>query len=348
MNYYNKILQDDLKSIYESKLDWTLFNNCTILVTGANGFLPAYLIYFFQYLNKSSSLYNIKILGLVRNEGKAKETFKTIDKGFLELVVQDIKEPLNIDIPIDFIIHAASQASPKYYGIDPVGTLSANVLGTINLLEFARKNNVKSFLYFSSGDVYGNIPNELLPITETTFGYLDPIDVRSCYAESKRMGENICISYYKQYGIKTKIVRPFHTYGPGFALNDGRVFADFVSNVVNKTDIVLKSDGQARRSFCYLSDATTAFLNVLLNGENGEAYNVGNPNEEYSIIELANIISKIYPNSKVRYEKLIKNDNYLQSPIKRNIPQIEKINKLNWTPKVSVIEGFKKTINSFL
>jgi UDP-glucuronate decarboxylase len=348
MNYYNKILQDDLKSIYESKLDWTRFHNCTILVTGANGFLPAYLIYFFQYLNKCSSLYNIKILGLVRNEGKAKETFKTIDKDFLEFVVQDIKEPLNIDIPIDFIIHAASQASPKYYGIDPVGTLSANVLGTINLLEFARKNNVKSFLYFSSGDVYGNIPNELLPITETTFGYLDPIDVRSCYAESKRMGENICLSYYKQYGIKTKIVRPFHTYGPGFALNDGRVFADFVSNVVNNTDIILKSDGQARRSFCYISDATTAFLNVLLNGENGEAYNVGNPNEEYSINELANIISKIYPTSKVRYEKRIKNDNYLQSPIKRNIPQIEKINKLNWTPKVSVIEGFKKTINSFL
>ena len=163
------------------------------------------------------------------------------------------------------------------------------------------------------------------------------------------MGENICVSYFHQYGIKAKIVRPFHTYGPGMALDDGRVFADFVSNIVNKQNITLNSDGSAIRPFCYLTDATLGFLTVLICGENGEPYNIGNPNEEYSILELANTLVKLYPELRLEVvmNNTAENKSYLKSPIQRNSPNIDKVEKLNWHPIITVKEGFKRTIESF-
>jgi UDP-glucuronate decarboxylase len=233
--------------------------------------------------------------------------------------------------------------------VDPVGTLNANVLGTINLIKLAQHHKVESFLYFSSGEVYGEVKAEDVPIKEDTFGYINPALVRSCYGESKRMGENICVSYFTQYGVNAKMVRPFHTYGPGMLLDDGRVFADFVSNIVNKQNIVLNSDGSARRAFCYLTDATIGFLTILLNGENGEAYNMGNPHEEYSILELAKILVNAYPEFKLEVTlNTTTNTDYLKSTITRNSPNIEKLKKLNWNPTVTVEEGFKRTISSFL
>ena len=350
MDFKNKILQNDLKEIFESRSDWSIFKNSTILISGANGFLPAYLVYFFQYLNSNKYSFNIKIIALVRNKDKAVRKFQDFDKDFFTLIVQDVSKPINIKDKIDYIIHAASQASPKYYGVDPVGTLSPNILGTINLLELAKNNNIKSFLFFSSGEVYGQLSEDQIPIKENSFGYIDPTNLRSCYAESKRMGENICISYMHQYNIPIKIVRPFHTYGPGMLLDDGRVFADFVSNIVKNEDIVLESDGEARRAFCYLSDATEGFLKVLLNGENGEAYNIGNPFEEYKIVELAEIMIKLYPhkNLKILFKNKTQNINYLKSPLTRSSPDISKSISIKWQPSISAKEGFKRTIESFL
>ena len=150
----------------------------------------------------------------------------------LKFLVQDVCEKIIIDSKIDFIIHAASQASPKFYGKDPVGTINANVIGTINLLELAKRNKVEKFLYFSSSEVYGNLNEEDIPTKEDKFGSIDPCNVRSCYSEGKRAGETICISWKHQYSIPVVIVRPFHTYGPGMDLNDGRVYADFIKNIV--------------------------------------------------------------------------------------------------------------------
>lgn len=235
--------------------------------------------------------------------------------------------------------------------MDPVGTLNSNVLGTIHLINLAKEHNVESFLYFSSGEVYGEVKEEDIPIKEDIFGYLNPASLRACYGESKRMGENICVSYHAQYGVNAKIVRPFHTYGPGMSLDDGRVFADFVSNVVHKKDIILKSDGSAIRAFCYLTDATLGFLTVLVEGENGQAYNIGNPNEAYSILELANLIAGIYPELDIKVIKQhldLSDKKYLNSPIKVNSPDIEKAMNLGWEPIVTAIQGFGRTINSFL
>jgi len=345
----NNIILEDLQHIIEAQVDWERFSGKTILITGANGFLPAYMVETLLFLNNKRIIQNVKVLALVRNLGKAKSRFKYyLNYENLEFIVQDVCDPLNVDQKIDFIIHAASQASPKYYGIDPVGTLRANTIGTINMMKLAQSNPVESFLYFSSSEVYGFLDENKIPTTEIDFGYIDPTNVRSCYAESKRMGETICVSWLHQYGVPAKIVRPFHTYGPGLSFNDGRVYADFISDIINNRNIVMKSDGSARRSFCYLSDATIAFFLVLLNGKNGEAYNVGNPECEISIIELAQRLVKLFPEKSL---KVIKSENqglgYLKSNVSRNCPDLSKINKLGWVPIVDLNNGFLRTILSY-
>ena len=348
----NLIIKNDLIEIYNCNIiDWKKFKDKTILISGANGFLPAYIVKSLLFLNEINKDYNVNVIGLVRNKKKAEVKFIEYlnNKNFI-LIEQDVCNEINIKEKIDFIIHAASQASPKFYGIDPVGTLKANVVGTINLLELARKNNIESFLYFSSGEVYGILPEDKIPIKEDSYGYVNPCDVRSCYAEGKRMGENICVSYYHQYKIPIKIVRPFHTFGPGMQLDDGRVYADFVKNILQNAPIQLQSDGSAIRAFCYLTDATIGFIKVLLDGINGEAYNVGNPEGEKSILELAKILVNLplNKNTEIKYLSTKNDNNYIKSPINRSSPNIDKMKDLGWNPKISVEEGFTRTIESYL
>lgn len=346
----NPVIQEDLGSIVSARLDWQRFSGCTVLVSGASGFLPAYMVETLLYLNEVSMAGTIRIVCLVRDMAKAQERFASYrDRPDLVLIPQDVTASLQVNEPVDYIIHAASQASPKFYGSDPVGTLKANVIGTFNLLELARSNRVKGFLFFSSGEVYGEVNDSQIPTREDDYGYLDPTKVRSCYAESKRMGETMAVSWHHQYGVPTRIVRPFHTYGPGMRLDDGRVFADFVADIVNNRDIVLNSDGSARRSFCYLADATAGFFTVLLNGENATAYNVGNDRGEISILDLAELLVGMFPEKKLR---VIKNagtapTGYLRSALSRNCPDVSRIHKLGWQPHTSINEGFFRTIRSY-
>lgn len=345
----NKIILEDLEYISKGLNNLNKLSGKVVLISGANGFLPAYIVESILFLQAKNIIENVKILALVRNISKAKLRFKDyLENKSLIFLEQDVCIPLNYKEKVNFIIHAASQASPKYYGTDPIGTLSANVIGTINMLEFAQKQSVESFLYFSSSEVYGVVDESQMPIKESNFGYLDPINVRSCYAESKRMGENICIAFMHQHHIPVKIVRPFHTYGPGMMLNDGRVYADFISDIVNNRNIVMKSDGLAQRAFCYLSDATIAFLLVLLKGEEGQPYNVGNPNCEISIVNLAQLLVDLFPSKMIKLQRIENiSNNYIHSKVNRNLPDIEKIKSLGWIPKISINEGFYRTILSY-
>jgi UDP-glucuronate decarboxylase len=345
----NKIVLEDLEAIRNSTIDWQRFAGKTVLITGANGFLPAYMVETLLYVAERSGM-DIRVVGLVRNLAKAKKRFaEYAGNANLSFIEQDVSTPVELPGKIDFIVHAASQASPKYYGTDPVGTLSANVFGTLNLMNLAREKKIESFLYFSSGEVYGQIDNEHNPVKENYYGYLDPMQVRACYGESKRMGENICVSYHKQYGINAKVVRPFHTYGPGMALDDGRVYADFVADILARRNIEMKSDGSARRAFCYLKDATIGFFTVLLNGTPGEAYNVGNPNEEHSILDLAKTVVQL-SDAGLQVVKVATNDDtqYLKSPLLRNTPNVDKLLTLGWHPQTTIAVGFKRTIDSYL
>lgn len=347
----NRIVSEDVGRILQAPLPWGIFSGATVVVTGAGGFLAAYLVEVLAALHELGR--GPRIIGLVRNHEKARARFSDIlHQGCLELVVHDVSTPFPDSLPqADFVIHAASNASPKFFGADPVGTIMANTFGTAHALEYARRSKSSGMLYFSSGEVYGIPSNPDQAVGEGDYGFLDPLSVRSCYAEGKRCGETMCVSWACQHQVAVKIVRPFHTYGPGMALDDGRVFADFVADVVAGRDIVLKSDGADKRPFCYLADATAGFFYVLLKGESAMAYNVGNPSGEIAIRDLAEIVAGLHPEKTlkvVREAASSQSSTYLKSPLKRAFPSIEKLSNLGWLPTTSVQEGFRRTVTSYM
>jgi nucleoside-diphosphate-sugar epimerase len=340
------IVAEDLTNITAAALPWQEFSGATVLVTGAAGFLPAYMVETLLHLNRTILAKPARVIALVRNAERGRERFaEYTDRPDFHIHEQDVSQPLALDEPLDYIIHAASQASPVFYRTDPVGTLAPNVLGTHHLLNAAHRHNAKGFLYFSSGEIYGIIPPGAGGISETSGGWLDPTDLRSCYGESKRMGETMCVAFARQFNVPTRIARPFHTYGPGMRLDDGRSFADFVRDILAGGPITLMSDGSARRSFCYLADATLGFFTVLLQGAPGEAYNVANPDGETSIAELA---ERLAAACGLQVERRARTGNtYMPSPILSTKPDIAKANALGWDPRIGLEEGFARTVASY-
>ena len=350
------IIEEDIEQILSAPLPWERFYGKTALITGASGFLASYIVYTLTRLNDRKARAAgapCRILALARNPARAAARLARLgDRDDVTVIPRDVAAPIEPDAaafdgPIDFIIHAASQASPKYFLVDPVGTLLANTAGTQHLLELARRKASEGFLFLSSGEVYGQ-PTRI-PMAEADYGYLDPATVRACYAEGKRIGETMCVAWAHQHGVPTRIVRPFHTYGPGVDLDDGRVFSDFVADVVQGRDLVIKSDGSARRPFCYIADAVEGFLTVLLNGENATPYNIGNEDAEVSILELADILVDLFPEK--RLKRILapqrQSSSYAKSPISRNCPDTTRARALGWAPRTSIQDGFRRTILSF-
>jgi UDP-glucuronate decarboxylase len=345
----NKIIQEDIENIIKEPLNWDELQGTTVLISGAAGFIPSYIVEVILFLNETRFKNKTKILALVRDIKRAQKKFEH-HKASKDLIFikQDISVPFDISEKIDYIIHAASQASPKYYGIDPVGTLNANVLGTSYLLELARKNKIRKFIFFSSGAVYGTHDDTTLNIDETYTGRVDITHLGSCYDESKRMGENMCICYSHQYGCNVNMLRLSHTYGPGVNLDDGRVFGDFVRDIINNRNIILNSDGSAKRSFCYISDMVIAFFMILFKGENKQAYNIASK-EETSILELAKVLIGLYPqkNLNVEFAKGVFIEGYIRSTSSRASYNINKIEALGWKQKINLKTGFKRMIESY-
>lgn len=348
----NTIIQQDLEFIINSELvSWECFKNKTVLVSGANGMLPSYMVETLLYLNENRG-YGIKVIALVRNLEKAKRVFEEyVNDRNLEFLVQDVTKPVHYIGEVHYIVHAASQAAPSYYGVDPVGTFTANTVGTLNLLELAKEKQVEGFLYFSTGAIYGNIEGEKVLLDEKMAGNVNTLEVRNCYAESKRAGENACVCYHYQYHVQTKIVRIFHTFGPKVNLNDGRVFSDFCKNIINNENIVLKSDGSAKRSFLYVADAVIAYFKILLEGEPATAYNVGGDEEhEISIRDLSLMLVDLYPEKKLKVIFDISENDLtyakMRTPQNQILPKLDKISELGWRPMTSVRACFYRTIDA--
>ena len=244
-------LTTDFQELVSQNLDYEFLRNKTLLITGATGMLGRYLTEYFIYLNAEKNL-NLRILLIVRNLKKVELLFGNKLNKNIQCLVSELNTPLRTEENINYIIHAASLADPQYYKTNPVDVALPNILGTYYLLELARKKKIEHFLYFSSAEVYGKISNSQL-ITENTLGTIDPLDIRSCYSESKRMGETLCKSYYEQYQIPVTCLRIFHTYGPTLDYHhDQRVFSEFVKSVIENNQIVMKSTGEAKRAFCYV------------------------------------------------------------------------------------------------
>jgi nucleoside-diphosphate-sugar epimerase len=344
------IVLEDIAKITAARLPWDRLRGQTVLVTGAGGFLAAYIIRSLLHLNDHQAA-NIQLKLLVRDPTKANERLGDLgQRRDVAFVVQDVCSPVPAALRADVIIHAAGHASPKHYASDPIGTMLPNVVGTQLLLEKAVDWGTRHFLFFSTSEVYGRLPSDKIPTAEESFGELDPINPRSCYAEAKRVGEALCVAWHRQKNVPAVIVRPFHTYGPGLRLDDGRVFADFVADVLANRPITLRSDGKATRSFCYLADAVQGFFTVLFHGQPATAYNVGDPRGEVSMRDLADLLVRTFPDRplSIRFESRQANDQYMPSQVQRSCPDIRRMKALGWEPTTRLIEGFKRTVQSCL
>jgi UDP-glucuronate decarboxylase len=348
MKSFFRIVNEDAGKILHAPLPWENLAGTTVLVTGAAGMLGAYVVRSLVVLRRLRGV-PVRVLALVRDRARAEMQFADLlAEPFLSVILGDVAVAPPAVERVDFVVHGASPASPKYYPIDPIGVLLPNTIGTLNLLRLAEAQPLRQFLFVSSPDVYGyrNFPASA-SIPEDGFGSLDPLELRACYAESKRMGEAICAAWQRQKGIRFRIARPAHSFGPGLKLDDGRVFADFVADVVRRRDIILKSDGRATRALCYLTDTIEGLFTILLKGADGEAYNIANNTEVMTIRQMAELVAGLVPEYGLSVRHHL-DPGYSESPVKEMIPiSVEKIAGLGWRPKVSLAEAFRRTILSF-
>ncbi len=347
IEYINNSLEDEFNVLSGKRL----------LITGGAGFLGYYLVQSILYWNENKSEDQNINLTVYDNYVRGVPIWLTKlerDKK-LTLVEHDITDPLPVDInDFQYIIHAASIASPTYYRKCPIETMDANVNGLRYLLEYCRHQKemnkpVKGFLFFSTSEIYGDPTPENIPTPESYNGNVSCTGPRACYDESKRYGETLCVNFGKQYKIPIKIARPFNNYGPGLKITDRRVIPDFVRDILSGRDIVMLSDGFPTRTFCYIADAIVGYYKVLIKGEDGEAYNIGVEEPEISILKLAEKIVSLAKvlfnyNGKVVSEKSQEKDYLVDNP-NRRCPMIGKAKSvLGFNPKYSLDEGLKRSL----
>lgn len=293
------MVAQDVAEIIDRNLPWELLRGRTVLVTGANGMLPSYTVYTLLGLNDARGA-GITVLGLVRNETKARRILSSVlHRPDFRLLATDVTQLHDIDGQLDVVIHGASAARPTLHASDPVATLKANLLGSFNLLDLCVRKGASRFVLMSSSEVYGSQPEGIRLIPEDSYGGFDFLNPRASYSEGKRAAETIASVYAEQFGLDTRIVRFGHVYGPGMALDDGRVQADFAANVVRGEDVVLNSDGMAVRTYTYVADAVAGMFCALLVGTD-RAYNVADAHGRVSIRDLALLFAKARPEKRLR------------------------------------------------
>lgn len=344
---YNFTLLEDFTQICDQQLCWSELEHSRVLITGATGMIPSYLAMTLLHYRQTHVQSDLDITILVRNTQRARRLFAP----YLERVWFHIQEgdvcTWTTEESFDFIIHGASPADPRSFGANPAGVFLSNVQGTWSLLELARKSRAKGFVFLSSGESQGQLLAHQRLVNEHTFGTSDPMDARSCYSEGKRAGEALCAIWRRQYGVNASVIRISHTYGPTMDITrDSRVFAEFVSDVVHGRNITLKSDGSAVRPFCYLSDAVEGILRVLLAPAPEPCYLLAGK-EYLSIRELAELLCGLFPERGLRvvWKERPQGDSYLEAG-KQPVCQIDttRLRALGWIPKVSVREGFLRTV----
>lgn len=330
--------QEDILNIYEQDLPWGELSGTNILVTGATGLIGGCLVE--ALMMNPNRDYQVYASG--RNEEWARSRFKAFaDDAAFHFVKYDVMQPLQSDVRFDYIIHAASGASPNFFAKNPVEVMKSNVNGVVHLMEYGLSHRMKRFLYVSSGEVYGEGDGRVF--TEDYSGYVDCTKPRSCYPSSKRAAETLCAAYAAEYGADVVIARPCHIYGPHFTEQDNRVYAQFIRNVLRGEDIVMKSTGEQFRSWCYVVDCVSALLHILLKGENGEAYNIADAQSNISIRELAETIAKI-GGRKVVIDIPDADEKRGFNPVTKSVFSTEKLERLGWQPLNHISSGIKNTI----
>ena len=322
------------------------FSGKTFLITGAFGFLGRYMVHLLHHLNQEYLQDKAKAL-LLDNFVTGYQQ-RIVSDEHLAFVRHDVIKPFQTDSKIDYIIHAAGIASPAYYTKFPIETMDVGTVGTRNMLELARQKNVKSFIFMSSSEVYGDPDPAHVPTQEDYHGNVSVSGPRSCYDESKRFGETMCSAYWRVYNVPVKIIRPFNVYGPGIRPDDYRVLPNFIEHALRKEPLPVHGAGNNTRSFCYINDEIEAIFKILFSTHNGEAFNVGNPTPEISVKELAQRVAAAMPFKASVISIDPPHAVYANSDPKRRCPDITKLTKLTgFKPRVGLTEGLKRTVRWF-
>jgi len=320
-------------------LPWNKLSGCNILVTGATGLIGSSLVD--VLMRNPNKDYLVYAHGRNRKRAQAR-FFQFKDDPSFHFLCGDVTLPLACDVPFHFIIHAASNGSPNFFANNPVEVMKSNLFGVSNLIEYGLDHDMKRFLYVSTGEVYG--VNEVMSFDESSYGYVDILNTRSCYPSSKRAAETLTMCYAAEYGADVVVARPCHTYGPHFTESDNRVYAQFIRNVLKGDDIVMKSDGTQYRSWCYVDDCVSALLFILLKGKSGEAYNIADKSSVVTIRELAEMIARIV-GRKVMMQIPSDSEKKGFTPIKRAVFDTAKLEALGWTVSGSMEEKLRMTID---
>lgn len=338
--------QRDIDFILNNPVDWEKFRDKTVLITGATGRLGMYLV---EAINKADIDWNLNvtILALARNEKKLEEVFgASLQLPNIHPLVQDIEEPIRWEGEVHYIFHTAGLASPRDFTEWPVNTLWGHVQGTRNVLELAREKKSEKVLYVSTVEVYGEWKKEE-GIREEDMGPIYCDHARACYPEAKRLCETMLASYEAQYQVPYVGVRLCHTFGPGISLEDGRAFSEFIRDVIEGKDIVLRSDGSAVRTYTYVADAIGAMLLAFTKGKD-HYYNIANLENLISIRELAELIAGLDVRKKIKVQYAEQNGQTLKYlPFKLGIMNVDRIMELGWRPQVGLQDAFRYTLESF-
>lgn len=319
---------EDIGNVSELDYDWKKLDGKTILISGGTGFIGSFFLDVIRYRNEKYNA-GIKIISLSRRGGASDETVK--------YVKCDISNSFAIEDEVDYVLHLASNTHPKQYGEDPVGTIMTNVIGCDNLLKVAYEKKAR-FLLASSVEIYGLGDESCM--NELYAGYINCNDARSGYNEAKRTCEALCQSYRKQYAVDVVIARFARIFGADHK-KDTKAMAQFMDKAVAGEDIILKSKGTQRFSYCYVADAVSGLIKVLLDGENGEAYNIAADDEGKNLGEYAGYIAHL-AGKDVIFE-IVDDEN--ASKASYALLDISKLQGLGWKPRYSVSEALERTYN---
>lgn len=336
------LLQSDVEEIVGKLGDVAQdFSGKTVLLAGGRGFLGRYFTAVFAELNRAvlNKPCELLILDNLITSGAAGSDAP--DLPHVRFENHDISKPIDINEPLDYVIHAAGIASPHYYRANPLETLDVAVQGQRHMLELALRYKARE-TFFSSSEIYGDPDPKFIPTPETYNGYVSSQSERACYDESKRLGETLSYIYHTKSGVATSVIRPFNVYGPGMQEKDYRVLPNFASKVKVGQPLQVYGAGSQTRTFCYVTDAINGFLRVIARGVPGETYNIGNPNPEISMKDLVSRIANVV-DKKVEYNVIDYPSTYPADEPNRRCPDISKARaQIGYDPTVDIDVGLKR------
>lgn len=344
--YENREYIEDVSYVASLDLPWEKLENKSILISGATGLIGSCFVDVIMKCNERGI--NCKVYALGRNEERAKKRFEyCYNDSLFEFVAYDICKPLVRDDigTIDYVLHLASNTHPIQYSTDPIGTITTNIFGTYNMLEFALKHNVKRGVFTSSNEIYGENRGDVEKFNEIYCGYIDSNTMRAGYPESKRCGEALCQAYIKQRGMDIVIPRLTRSYGPTMLMSDSKAISQFIRKGIRREDIVLKSTGTQYYSYTYVTDAVAGILVTLLKGKCGEAYNIADESSDIMLKDLAAIIAD-YVGKNVIFEIPDEIEAAGYSMATKARLDGSKIKKIGWNAKYDIKSGICRTIRN--